>query len=114
VSSEDLWPIMPVLCNGYRNFSQQCYNPSIMSLHEIANWTALYLATFICSAITLTLTSIAWMHFVAITAPWRELATWHGRLLFLPKLWWKWQKLYLSGTPVILMIVVYFAATMAW
>jgi hypothetical protein len=91
-----------------------CYTLRIMSPHEIANWTSLYVATFICCAITITLTSILWLHFVVTTAPWRELGTWRGRLLFVPKLWWKWQKLYFSGTPVILVIVAYFAATMSW
>jgi hypothetical protein len=85
-----------------------------MTALEIANWTSLYLATFILCGLTMILSLILWGHFVVTTAPWRGLATWHGRLLFIPKLWWKWQKLYLSGTPVILLVVAYFAANLNW
>jgi hypothetical protein len=85
-----------------------------MSPQDIANWTSLYLATFIMCAITMTLTGIMWLHFVVKTAPWRGLTTWRAKILFLPKLWWKWQKLYLTGTPVILAVDAYFAASMQW
>lgn len=85
-----------------------------MSPLHIANWTSLYLATFILCTMTMTFSLIVWSHFVVTTAPWRELGSWRGRLLFLPKLWWKWQKLYLTGTPVILAVVAYFAASLDW
>ncbi|WP_347340899.1 hypothetical protein [Sphingomonas lacusdianchii] len=37
-----------------------------------------------------------------------------GAALFLPKVWWRWQKLYLLSTPVTLFIVGWFAATLRW
>lgn len=38
-----------------------------------------------------------------------DLGDWRGRTLALPKLWWRWQVNYLSGTPVILLTAIMFA-----
>ena len=34
--------------------------------------------------------------------------------LALPKLWWRWQKLYLTSTPVVLAIIGFFALSLRW
>jgi hypothetical protein len=34
--------------------------------------------------------------------------------MFGPRLWWRWQKRYLTATPVILAIVVYYGFTLRW
>lgn len=38
-----------------------------------------------------------------------EFGDWKGRGLALPKLWWRWQVNYLSGTPVIFLTAILFA-----
>jgi hypothetical protein len=37
-----------------------------------------------------------------------------GAALLLPRIWWRWQKLYLLSTPVTLGIIGYFAASLSW
>jgi hypothetical protein len=45
---------------------------------------------------------------------WRELKGPADWVLLAPRVWWRWQKRYLLGTPVILAIVGLFAATLDW
>jgi hypothetical protein len=45
---------------------------------------------------------------------WVGLSSAGDALRFVPKTWWRWQKRYLLSTPVTLVIVVSFAATLSW
>lgn len=81
---------------------------------EIANWVAIYLAAAICCGLAMVLSVSVTAHAVWQDRAWQELRTVRGAVLFLPKVWWRWQKLYFLSTPVTLGIVSYFAATMAW
>lgn len=81
---------------------------------EIANWVAIYLAAAICCGMAVILSVSVTGHGIWRDRAWQELRTVRGAVLFLPKVWWRWQKLYLLSTPVTLGIVSYFAATMFW
>src|SRR3546814_6505378 len=43
---------------------------------------------------------------------WTAVTSWRAALLFVPRTWWRWQKLYLTSMPVTLAIVILFAASM--
>lgn len=81
---------------------------------ELTNWTALYAATASLCAIAFAMSIIT----VAIEClrerVWLSGGGPRGALLFLPKLWWRWQQRYLLGTPAILAIVGWFALTLDW
>lgn len=81
---------------------------------EIANWIAIYLAAGLCCAIAMVLSVSVTLHGMWRDRVWEDVATLRGAVLFLPKAWWRWQKLYLLSTPVTLGIVGSFAATMSW
>lgn len=87
--------------------------PNLSAL-EIQNWIALYAAAGICCVFALVLS-------VATTAvelyrerAWANIRTVRGAMLFIPRTWWRWQKLYFLSTPVTLAIVGSFAATLSW
>lgn len=81
---------------------------------EIANWIAIYVAAGLCCAIALCLSVGVAAHGLWQDKAWTDLRTVRGAVLFLPKAWWRWQKLYLLSTPVTLAIVGWFAATLSW
>lgn len=81
---------------------------------EILNWTALYAATGLTCLIALLLSGTAIVVQLWQERFWRELGSMRAVVLFLPGTWWRWQKLYLTGTPVILAIVGLFAFTLEW
>lgn len=81
---------------------------------EIANWIAIYLAAGMCCAIAMVLSVSVTLQGLWQDKAWQEVRSVRGAALFLPKAWWRWQKLYLLSTPVTLIIVSYFAATMTW
>ena len=81
---------------------------------EIANWIAIYLAAGICCGMAMLLSVSVTVHGMWHEKVWQDVRTIRGAALFLPKAWWRWQKLYLLSTPVTLGIVSYFAATMSW
>jgi hypothetical protein len=81
---------------------------------EIANWLAIYLATGLCCLIALALSVTVALHDSVRERVWSEVRDMRSALLFVPKLWWRWQKLYLLSTPVTLGIVFYFAASLRW
>lgn len=81
---------------------------------EIANWTAIYLATALCCGIAMTLSVSVTAHGLWKDRVWDELRSVRGAALFLPKIWWRWQKLYILSTPVTLGIVCWFGATLRW
>lgn len=85
-----------------------------LSALEIQNWIAVYAAAGICCAFAMILS-------VATTAvelhrerAWSDFKSLRGIVLFIPKAWWRWQKLYMLSTPVTLAIVGSFAATLSW
>ena len=81
---------------------------------EIANWIAIYLATALCCAIAMTLSVTVTLSSLWRDRIWDELGSICGAALFLPKVWWRRQKLYILSTPVTLGIMCWFAATMRW
>lgn len=81
---------------------------------EIANWIAIYLAAAMCCAIAMVLSVGVTLHGLWQDRALQDVRTVRGAVLFLPKAWWRWQKLYLLSSPVTLFIVGYFAATMTW
>lgn len=87
---------------------------SQLSALEISNWVAIYLAAGLCCGIAMFLSVGVTAHNLWREKAWNDLSSIGGAALFLPKVWWKWQKLYLLSTPVTLLIVGWFAATMRW
>ena len=81
---------------------------------EIANWIAIYLAAAMCCAIAMAMSVSVTVHGLYRDRAWEDVRSVRGAVLFLPRAWWRWQKLYLLSTPVTLGIVSYFAATMTW
>ncbi|WP_337847833.1 hypothetical protein [Sphingomonas sp.] len=85
-----------------------------MTQIEIANWLALYLAAGICCAIACTLAVATTALEIYRERSWATVRSLRSAFLFVPKTWWRWQKLYLTSMPVTLGIVGLFAATMSW
>lgn len=81
---------------------------------QLANWLSLYVATGICAALAAVGAGIAVTSEVIRGREWRELRSVRASALFVPGLWWRWQKLYLTATPVILAIVIYYAFSLHW
>ncbi|MAX00632.1 MAG: hypothetical protein CMN72_13530 [Sphingomonas sp.] len=81
---------------------------------EMANWAALYAATTLCCAIALALSLVGAGVHLFRTRAWNDVRTFRQALLFLPKAWWLWQRLYLRSSPVIIAIVGSFALTLRW
>lgn len=81
---------------------------------EIANWIAIYVAAGLCCAIAMSLTVLALAGQLFQERAWTRLNSARAVLLFLPRTWWRWQKLYLHSTPVTLAIVGWFGATLSW
>ena len=81
---------------------------------EMANWAALYAATALCCAIALALSIIGAGVQIFRERSWEEVRSVRQAILFVPKLWWLWQRLYFRSTPVIIGIVGGFAMTLRW
>ncbi|MGD9811157.1 MAG: hypothetical protein AB7U35_07440 [Sphingobium sp.] len=81
---------------------------------ELSNWLALYLATGLCCAIACTLAVATTAAEIYRDRSWAAVKSLRSAVLFLPKTWWRWQKLYLGSMPVTLGIVGLFAASMNW
>lgn len=81
---------------------------------EIANWIAIYLAAAMCCAIAMAMSVSVTVHGLYRNRAWEDVRSVREAVLFLPKAWLRWQKLYLLSTPVTPGIVSYFAATMTW
>ena len=85
-----------------------------MTETEALNWQALYIATGAACLLAACLTTLALACQVMRERPWRRSCRWRNAVLLLPRLWWRWQKLYWLATPVILSIVIGFAASLDW
>ena len=81
---------------------------------EIANWIAIYLAAAMCCAIAMAISVSVTVHGLYRDKAREDVRSVRGAVLFLPKAWWRWKKLYLLSAPVTFGIVSYFAATMTW
>lgn len=85
-----------------------------MSELEILNWTALYAATGLTCFVAVLLSGTVVAVQLWRERFWRDLGSARAVMLFLPVTWWRWQKLYFTGTPVILAIVGLFAMSLEW
>ncbi|PBN42285.1 hypothetical protein [Sphingobium sp. D43FB] len=81
---------------------------------ELANWLALYLAAGLCCAIALALSCATTMVELYRERSWATVTSLRSAVLFVPRTWWRWQKLYLTSMPVTLGVVMLFAASMSW
>ncbi len=81
---------------------------------EIANWIALYVAAGLCCGIAVILSVATTFIEIYRERAWTNIDSFGSAALFLPKTWWRWQKLYFISTPVTLGIVGAFAASMSW
>ncbi len=81
---------------------------------EIANWIALYVAAGLCCGIAVILSVATTFIEIYRERAWPNIDSFGSAALFLPKTWWRWQKLYFISTPVTLGIVGAFAASMSW
>lgn len=85
-----------------------------LSALELQNWIALYAAAGLCCLFAIVLSIGAICVELYREGVWRDLTSLRATLLFVPRAWWRWQKLYLLSTPVTLGIVGSFAATLPW
>ena len=85
-----------------------------MSALEIANWIAIYAATAICCAIAMVLAVSTVAYEAYQERVWVGLRSRRQYLMLAPQLWWRWQKRYLLSTPMTLIIIAWFAATLDW
>lgn len=85
-----------------------------MSPHDLHNWLALYVATFCCSIAALVASVISIGIELAKERIWTTVHTARDAILFLPKIWWRWQQRYLLGSPVTIGIVAWFAVSLRW
>lgn len=81
---------------------------------EIANWIAIYVAAGLCCGIAMVLSVGVTLHGMWRDRAWNDVRSVRGAALFVPKTWWRWQKLYFLSTPVTLGIVLWFALTLSW
>lgn len=79
---------------------------------EISNWISLYLAAALCCAIVMALSSCVTIRGLYRDRIWNNATSLRPALLLLPKICWRWQKLYLLSTPLTLGIVAWFASTL--
>ncbi|WP_062769817.1 hypothetical protein [Sphingopyxis terrae] len=87
--------------------------PHLTDLH-LENWLALYSAAAVCCSISVLISVGAVLAQLYREQAWTRLNTFRAVLMFGPKTWWRWQKLYLHSTPVTLAIVISFALTLPW
>jgi hypothetical protein len=67
-----------------------------------------------CCAIALALSIVGAGVQVCRERAWKKFWSVRQAILFVPKLWWLWQRLYFRSTPVIIAIVGGFAMTLRW
>ncbi len=85
-----------------------------LSPEQLANWLSLYAATGVCAMLAATAAALSVGAETIRVREWREVRTLGAAALFIPRLWWRWQKRYLTATPVILAIVGYYATSLSW
>jgi len=72
-------------------------------------WLALYTGVGLMVALCAVLAAVKTIYDRRLGLLVLEFSDWRGRVLAVPKLWWRWQINYLSGTPVILLTAILFA-----
>jgi len=87
---------------------------AILSPIEVSNWLAIYTATGLCCGIAGVLSVTISLTELYRERAWSQLNSAGDFLRFVPTTWWRWQKRYLLSTPVTLIIVGSFAATLSW
>lgn len=85
-----------------------------LSQVEISNWIALYAAAGVCCGIAVMLSIASSLYELYRERAWVGLKSTGDVLRFIPRTWWRWQKLYLLSTPVTLLIVGSFAVKISW
>lgn len=85
-----------------------------LSPEQVTNWLSLYAATGICAVLATFGAALYVGTEVVRGRQWSEVRSVGSAASFAPKLWWRWQKRYLTATPVILAIVGYYATTLRW
>lgn len=85
-----------------------------LSPEHFANWMSLYAATGVSAMIAAFGAALSIGLEVVRAREWLEVRSFGSAALALPRLWWRWQKRYLTATPVILAIVAYYAASLSW
>lgn len=84
-----------------------------MSANDLQLWIGLYAAMGLCCALAAGLSAVrvVWLYHKDRSLWPRGLTGW---LLVAPRLWWRWQKVYLTTAPVTLGIIALYAATLPW
>lgn len=85
-----------------------------MTANDVTNWVGVYLLTFILCMVCASLAAITVTIELLRERFWRSLNSTPAYLLIVPKIWWRWQKRYLLGTPVILAVVLAFGLSLRW
>lgn len=85
-----------------------------LSETAMINWMALYAATGLCCGIASILTASVVVVSLCREGVWKDVRTLKSAALFLPRAWWRWQRLYFLSTPVTLAIVSSFGLTLSW
>ena len=85
-----------------------------LSPEQLANWLSLYVATGICASLGAVGAVISVGYEVIRRREWRDVRGGWAAAIYVPQLWWRWQKRYLTATPVILAIVAYYASSLNW
>lgn len=85
-----------------------------MSPHDLQNWVALYVATFFCSIVALAASVVSIGIELLRERVWSTVRTPRDVIVFVPKIWWRWQQRYLMGSPVTIGIVAWFALSLRW
>ncbi len=81
---------------------------------ELKAWIATYVAMFVLCGIAFALSVAVALTTAARDRVWLDVRGVKGAVLFLPKLWWRWQKVYITAAPVTLGIVFWYASTLRW
>lgn len=85
-----------------------------MSPQDLQNWVAIYVATFCCSIVALVASVISIGLELVKERAWNSVHTARDAILFVPRIWWRWQQRYLMASPVTIGIVTWFAFTLRW
>ena len=81
---------------------------------QLTNWLSLYVATGVCAALAAFGALVSVGSEVIRRREWRDIDGARAAAMVVPQLWWRWQKRYLTATPVILAIAAYYAASLNW
>ena len=85
-----------------------------LTSEQLSNWLSLYAAAGICAVLATFAAAISIGLQLVREREWEQVRDARSALLFVPKLWVRWQLRYLTATPVILAIVIYYATTLRW